>query len=267
MLALRERSPALLSGHVKPNQRHGYELDPNSRLGRGLVSLTMMEGGQQIGGFRDVAAPGRVLTVNGTAYNRANSPFGGSTAAGASNSYIAPSPLLAFTTAFTVSARVLIFTGGTNQFQSWGNQGAVATLATLYFDRTANVYGCDVASATITPPTVWHRVTVTVDSVANVSQFYIDGRPNGGAGTASAWSGNVDQIMGDTNNGVVSPTVDLFYWSRALSAAEVAMHSAAPYASVLRPRYAGLNRTGLSAVVARTPYNFAAQNMQPILVQ
>lgn len=93
----------------------------------------------------------------------------------------------------------------------------------------------------------WHRITVTAVATTGTATFYFDGISQG-TGTFSSPVTQFAGVLGDqTGQTVTNMTLaDIFVWNRALDAADVLAHAKNPYSSVLRPRFARRDQSGVA---------------------
>lgn len=93
----------------------------------------------------------------------------------------------------------------------------------------------------------WHRITVTASAATGTATFYFDGISQGTASITNATT-QFASVLGDSTAQFANsqPLADIFVWNRALDAADVLAHAKNPYSSVLRPRFARRDQSGVA---------------------
>lgn len=94
----------------------------------------------------------------------------------------------------------------------------------------------------------WHRITVTASAATGTATFYFDGASQGTAAITNATT-QFANVLGDSTAQFANsqPLADIFVWNRALDAADVLVHAKNPYSSVLRPRVARRDQSGVAS--------------------
>lgn len=240
--------------HRKP-LRHQTELNPQGRLRENLLMATLFEPGPW---QRDYVNPGMTFTANGLpAYG--DGQQGGTVAAGVSG-YLAlsPPPLLLSPFSWTVSISML-FTGAAPA-QDVFSVVDDSTISYFFIQGAPNLSpgsmtffnSVIVGSWNAANYTGWHRVTVSAPLDAS-GTFYFDGVSQGSASFVGGVPGQPMSILGGGGRtSIVSMQFsDIFLWNSALTASQVAAHTADPYGTTLRPRYAEFGRVASAAAGAK----------------
>lgn len=246
--------PPPRSPQQKPGPYGSIEFNPSAPLSNNLVSLLLFDGGQSPAGLHDYANKMQTFTQIGAtgAINWGTGPYGSTaTSAFGGTKQLVAAKGVASTGNYSISA-LCKFGPATNITPVlWCNQAN--TVAWVFYNQATDKIASDVVagSADVSGviPTGWHRLTVTF-GVAGVT-CYVDGKISGttvgGTNTLTTWLlFNTGSLWWDY------PTSDIFIWTRALSATDVAMHAANPYA-MLRPRFSERWRVGIVAATTLPP--------------
>lgn len=231
-------------------QRHLTELNPQGKLRQGLLMAVLFEPGNW---QRDYVNPAMTFTINGTP-TFADSSLGGGTISPGTNGFLGIAPNTDLSSSNWTLSIAMLFTGGfaTSTFYSLCDsidipfflvQGADgSTPGALTLTNSNNVGSWNASNYSN-----WHRLTVVASASGTTGTFYFDGVSQGSNTITVPASGNYG-ILGHgsrtstTNNKIA----DMFLWNYALSAGQVAEHAAAPYGTLLRPRYPTLAQRGIT---------------------
>lgn len=240
--------------HRKP-LRHQTELNPQGRLRENLLLATLFEPGPW---QRDYVNPGVTFTITGLPAFGDSALGGGSVGPGVNGFMtLAPPPVLITPFSWTLSMSIF-FTG--TYFNST-TYSLLDSVNTSYFV----IQGVDgfapgvmnfsnavaVGSWNASNYTGWHRVTVSAPLDAS-GTFYFDGVSQGSAAFTGT-PGQPNSLFGGAGRTTVTNTQfsDVFLWNSALTASQVAAHTADPYGTTLRPRYAEFGRVASAAAGAK----------------
>lgn len=253
-----DRTPAWWLPEKKPTRIHGVELDPQGRLRTGLLSCILFQAGPW---QRDFLQPQRTLTPAGSGVVYADSPFGG-TLNTTSNSYLTVALPPQTPGAWTESCLMLfngtnpldvclVGTDGAGNNYFFINGPSAITPGSLTFNGNNVATGSFIASNY----TGWHRITCSADGNLGQGAFYLDGHFIGSQ-QIMAGVNSFSSLMGDaTRSNIFTnfPIADHFLWNYGLPPSQVLEHYAAPYRTVLRPKFSELGRVGPSGNMARRP--------------
>lgn len=240
--------------HRKP-LRHQTELNPQGRLRESLILATLFEPGNWM---RDYVNPGVVFTPTGLPVF-SDSALGGGTLSSGVNGFLtmAPSPLLISPFSWTLSLSML-FTGAAPASDSYTIIDDV-DVSYFFVQGAPNVSpgaltvanGVTVGSWSAVNYTGWHRLTVVSVNDATCT-FYFDGVSQGTA-SFTGTPGQPMNILGGGGRTSINAAQfsDIFLWTAALTASQVAEHTADPYGTTLRPRYAEFGRVASAAAGAK----------------